>query len=295
VKFSLIIATKGRVDELAKAIDSIFGQTWREWEVILSDQNDDDRVNAFLAERGWSGRVIVVKSSAGASRGRNAGIERATGDILGFPDDDCAYPTALLENITLFFQAHPEYGFLTGRSFADDGGDGASRHARRASPIRRYSIYYQAIEFAFWVRRSALGTLRFDENLGTGSVTPWQADEGPDLVLRLEERGMKGCYDPAFAVWHPRLELGTARAIERCYRYACGSGFFLQKHRYPAWFFVYLLGRALVGAKLALLRFKRAEASYYWARVRGLWRGWRGYETEHRTRRKQERGSAFLC
>jgi glycosyltransferase involved in cell wall biosynthesis len=277
VKFSLIIPSKGRGDELARAIESLLQQTCQDFEIMVSDQNTDDRVADLLAARGWTGRVRLLKSSAGASRARNEGIAVATGEILGFPDDDCAYPPTLLANIARFFDEHPNYGFLTGRSFADDGGDAASRHGREPGPIRRETIYHQVIEAAFWVRRANLGPLRFDENLGTGAVTPWQADEGPDLILRLEEVDVHGFYDPTFAIWHPRLEQRGRRAIERSYRYACGSGYFLRKHRYSRRFFYYLMLRAGAGAALSLVRFSLGAARFYWARVRGLWRGWHGF------------------
>ncbi len=277
MKFSLIIPTKGRGEELARVIESLFSQTCPDFEIIVSDQNADDRVADLLDARGWTGRVRRLKSSAGASRARNEGIAFATGEILGFPDDDCVYPPTLLENLACYFDRNPEVGFLTGRSFADDGGDAASRHGREPARIRRNTIYYQAIEFAFWVRRASLGPLRFDENLGTGAVTPWQADEGPDLVLRLEESGVRGFYDPAFGVWHPRLEKRDGRAIERSYRYACGSGYFLRKHRYSLRFFLFLLLRAGAGACLSLARCSLGAARFYWARARGLWRGWHGF------------------
>jgi glycosyltransferase involved in cell wall biosynthesis len=277
VKFSLIIPTKGRDEELVRAIASVLEQSVRDIEVIVSDQNSDDRVPRLLAARGWTERVIHLRSSAGASRARNEGIARATGEILGFPDDDCVYPPGLLESIADFFEAHPNYGILTGRSYADDGQDAAARHGKGAAEISRYAIYRQAIEFAIWIRREQLGPLRFDENLGTGSVTPWQADEGPDLVLRLGERGVKGRYDPAFAVWHPRPDLNDPRTLSRSYRYACGSGFFLRKHRYPFPFFLYLLARAVAGSIVSLLRLRLPLARSHWARVRGLCRGWRGF------------------
>jgi glycosyltransferase involved in cell wall biosynthesis len=275
MKFSLIVPTKGpRVAELERMIRSLYAQTFQDFEIILSDQNPDDRIREMLLAQGWADKIIHLKSSSGASRARNVGLDRASGEILGFPDDDCTYPPRLLENIARFFETQPEYGFLTGRSFADDGEDAAARHGRKASRIRRYAIYYQCIEFALWIRRAELKSMRFDENLGTGSVTPWQSDEGPDLVLRLEEQGTRGFYDPQFAVWHPRLEQYDAKAIDRSYRYACGSGFFLRKHHYPAWFFFYLLLRSCAAWGVALLKRQSAKLPFYTARLRGMWRGW---------------------
>jgi len=274
--FSLIISTRGRTSELARLLQSLKTQTLQDFEIIISDQNPDDRLSTLLQDADWPGRLTHVKSSAGLSRGRNVGLERATGKILGFPDDDCAYPPTLLEKVAAFFEDHPDQGFLSGRSVADDGGDAVSRHARHAAPIGRKSLHGHFIEFAFFIRRSSLGSLRFDENMGVGAATPWHSDEGPDLVLRLMENGVAGYYDPQYAVWHPRpVSQYDEKAIDRSYRYACGAGYFLRKHRYPAGRVAWLLAKALAGALLGGVSGNGGKARFYWARLRGTWRGWR--------------------
>jgi glycosyltransferase involved in cell wall biosynthesis len=276
MQFSLIITTLGRTSELERMLQSLAAQTCRDFETIVSDQNPDHRLDALLDKPEWRRQVTRVKIGGGACRGRNAGIDRATGDILCFPDDDCAYPPSLLERIAVFFADHPEYAFLCGRSVTDTGEDAASRHARQASLVRRESIHRQFIEFAFFVRRSALGPLRFDETMGPGAGTPWQSDEGPDLVLRLMETGAAGYYDPAFTAFHPLpFTQYDAKAIDRSYRYACGTGYFLRKHRYPVSCVASLLARALAGAGLGTVTGRGGMARFYWARLRGTWRGWR--------------------
>jgi hypothetical protein len=67
------------------------------------------------------------------------------------------------------------------------------------------------------------------------------------------------------------------RMVARCYQYACGSGYFLRKHNYPLWFFAKLNGKTFCGALLALVTLKINKAAYYWARIRGRCRGWKGY------------------
>jgi glycosyltransferase involved in cell wall biosynthesis len=275
MKFSLIISTRGRTDELERLLQSLKRQTRQDFEIILSDQNPDDRTAALLEDPDWRGRATRLKSSRGASRGRNAGLDRARGEILCFPDDDCAYPPALLEKLAAFFSGHSEYGFLCGRSVTDEGEDAAARHARHASPIRRESIHGQCIEFAFFIRRAALGSLRFDENMGVGAATPWHSDEGPDLALRLMENGAAGYYDPQYAVWHPRpVSHYDEKAIDRSYRYACGTGYFLRKHHYPTGHVAWLLAKAFAGWGLGCVTFNGGGARFYWARLRGTWRGW---------------------
>ncbi len=70
--------------------------------------------------------------------------------------------------------------------------------------MNRFAIFGQCIEFGIFAVRSQLGALRFDENLGVGCPTPWGADEGPDLLLRLQARGVQSYYDPSFIIMHPR-------------------------------------------------------------------------------------------
>jgi glycosyltransferase involved in cell wall biosynthesis len=277
--FSLILSTKVRVDEIERCFQSLAAQTLQDFEIILSDQNDDGRLAELVEKWHFDGRLIYLKSSAGLSRGRNLGLARATGELIGFPDDDCCYPPALLEDVVKFFRDHPEYGFLTGRSYADDGKDAGARHGKRAGEIERLKIYSQGIEFVFFIRRAELGPLRFNEEMGVGASSPWQAAEGPDLMLHLMDQGSRGYYDPQFAAWHPRpLPIFDAAAVDRAYRYACGSGYFLRKHRYPLWYFLFLEAKTLGGFLLACLKFNWNKARFYLARHRGNWRGWNGYE-----------------
>ena len=56
----------------------------------------------------------------------------------------------------------------------------------------RLKMYSQGIEYVFFIRRAELGALRFNEMMGVGALSPWQAAEGPDLILQLMEHGSRG-------------------------------------------------------------------------------------------------------
>ena len=273
--FSLIVTTIGRTSELSTLFRSLRDQTCQDFEVILADQNTDDRLASFLEGLNPGFPLRRVASGGGASRGRNDGIAAAQGDLLGFPDDDCAFPPTLLQDVVTFFEGHQEYGYLSGRSFADDGRDSVSRHAKVASEIRRETVHAQCIEFAIFIRRSALGPTRFDETMGPGSALGFHCDEGPDLFLQLAARGVRGYYEPALAVWHPRpVSRYDEKEIDRTFRYGCGNGYFYRKHGYPFAYFAAQMARTCCGVLLALLSLKPAKASLYVARLRGRWKGW---------------------
>ena len=276
----MIISTRGRVAELERLFRSFKQQTHQDFEIILSDQNDDDRLVALIHSLELGERFIHIQSSGGASRGRNQGILRATGEILTFPDDDCAYPPRLLESVDAFFQEHAEFGFLSSRAFGDGGEDSVSRFSRQAAEITKLNIHSQCVEFGVFFRRSALGETKFDEEMGVGAPTPWHSDEGPDLLLRLMENGVRGYYDPEFAIWHPQpVTLYDEKAIDRTYRYACGNGYFYRKHSYPRWYFFYQMARSSLGLLLALATLRTGKRRLYLARLRGRWRGWQNNPT----------------
>jgi glycosyltransferase involved in cell wall biosynthesis len=275
MKFSLIVTTIGRTSELATLFQSLRNQTLQDFEVIVADQNQDGRLVEFLKDLDPGFPLRRVESGGGASRGRNDGLAVAQGDLFGFPDDDCAFPPTLLQDVAEFFERRPEYGYVSGRSYADDGRDSVSRHAKVASEITREKVHSQCIEFAIFVRRAALGTTRFDESMGPGSPLGFHCDEGPDLFLQLAQRGVRGYYDPAFGVWHPRpVSRYDAKEIDRTFRYGCGNGYFYRKHGYPFGTFARQMLRTSCGVVLALLTGKPNKARLYVARLRGRWRGW---------------------
>jgi glycosyltransferase involved in cell wall biosynthesis len=282
MKFSLILSTKDRTTEIIKLFEGFKSQTLQDFEIIVSDQNDDDRVADLLKTINWPGKLTYIKTTNGLSAGRNAGLDLAQGEIVTFPDDDCMYFPTLLEDVARFFDTHPEFGYLSGRSVAEDGGDGASTHGKVAGVIQPLSIYLQCIEFAFFIRRESLGTCRFDEKMGVGAKSRWQADEGPDLMLTLREKGINGYYDPVFAIYHPRFKPTFGEAmVARCYKYSCGSGYFLRKHNYPFWYLLKVNAKTFCGLILSALALKPSKVRFYWARICGRWDGWKGYAEEH--------------
>ncbi len=92
VAVSLIVATVGRTQELNRLLESIAAQSLTSLELIIVDQNADDRVKELLEDSEYPFLCFHVRSPRGLSRARNVGINLASGRIFCFPDDDCWYP-----------------------------------------------------------------------------------------------------------------------------------------------------------------------------------------------------------
>ncbi len=104
MKISIIVPVYNGEKYLNKCISSIVNQTHRELEIILIDDGSQDDSGAICDC--WAAKdpriKVIHKKNQGVSAARNAGLEMATGDFIGFvdADDEIApetYETALTQ------------------------------------------------------------------------------------------------------------------------------------------------------------------------------------------------------
>lgn len=90
VKLSIIVPVYNVENELACCLDSILAQTFKNFEVIcVNDGSTDESVQILEKYALFDDRIkIVTKENAGLSSARNAGIEAAQGEYIGFVDSD---------------------------------------------------------------------------------------------------------------------------------------------------------------------------------------------------------------
>ena len=268
MSFSLIVATRGRDRELAEFFDSLLAQGRGDVEVIVVDQNADERLAPVVDA--YQGRLPLLwrrSAIANACHARNLGLGLARGDVVGFPDDDCLYPAGLLDRVAADFAADPGLAVLTGPAASPAGGLGSGRWRAEAGAIDAANVWTSVIEFNLFLRREvALAMGGFDERLGPG--TPYGSAEGNDLVLRAIRAGHAARYEPGQLVVHPDKRL-TPVAVERAALYGRGLGFVLRRHAVPVGVWLPFLVRPLGGALLGLARGRLLAARYYWATLRG--------------------------
>ncbi|MFC7474825.1 glycosyltransferase family 2 protein [Dankookia sp. GCM10030260] len=272
MRVSLIVATRGRDRELGALFESLATQDHPDLEVIVVDQNADDRLAPVMAA--WRDRLALRRertTRAHANHARNLGLALARGAIVGFPDDDCTFPPGLLARVLAGFAADPSLAILTGPAASPAGGLGSGRWRTDAGPIDAGNVWTSVIEFNLFLRREvALAMGGFDERLGPG--TPLGSTEGNDLVLRAVGAGHAARYDPAQRIVHPDKRL-TPVAVERAALYARGMGFVLRRHAVPVRVWLPFMLRPVGGVLVSALRGNMLAARYYAATLRGRLEG----------------------
>jgi len=90
-KVSVIIPTYNRAELLREAIDSVLAQTYKDFELIVVDDNSTDNTKDVVegdTKNFQNIRYTVNRHKKGASGSRNTGIELASGEWIAFLDSD---------------------------------------------------------------------------------------------------------------------------------------------------------------------------------------------------------------
>lgn len=278
MKFSLILATVGRTDEVVHLLRSLGDQVLKEFEVIVVDQNPDDRLADVLKHFQDRFPVQHLRSETGLSRARNVGLERFRGEIAAFPDDDCWYPPDLLQSVAGFFAANPAWDALICRVVTASGNPAVGRQPLSSGKVTPGNVWTRANSNALFLRKHVLEvTGAFNEELGLGSGTPWGGAEEIEYVVRALRNEFRIYYDPGITVCHPAdPPFSDPEGRDRHFRYGLGMGRALKISEYPLWFVAWMWFRPLAGAFISLLQFNGAKASYHFQGFLGRYRGWRG-------------------
>ena len=86
---SVVLPAFDRLSCLRQAVDSVFRQTWRQWELVISDDGSGPDTRAFLASlRDPRVHVVWLPHSGNPGRARNAALAAARGSHVAFLDSD---------------------------------------------------------------------------------------------------------------------------------------------------------------------------------------------------------------
>lgn len=276
LRVELVLATIGRTVELQRFLDSLGEQDFSSFRLIVVDQNEDDRVQRLLDGLGSSVDMLRLRSAPGLSRARNVALPHLEGDLVAFPDDDCRYPRDLLRSVVEVINERDTYDGVSVRSVDATGRPSNMLWDKHAGAIDRRNVWRRAISYTLFLRRAAVDEIgAFDERLGAGSGTVWEAGEESEYLLRGLARGLSFWYEPSLAVVHesPRPLPGRQSRVKG-FRSGAGHGEVLRRYGYPWWFAAWRTGQLLAGAGAFLVRGRASEASFYAAMAAGRAVGW---------------------
>jgi glycosyltransferase involved in cell wall biosynthesis len=281
-RFSLIIATLNRYDELSFLLSSLLEQTAYEFELIVVDQNSDDRLQPLLQQwlqdakrpssmTGNAPRLVHLRALPGLSKARNLGLEHATGDIIAFPGDDCWYEPTTLAFVDQWFVQNPDYGILSLGSRDRSRAISGNRWPQEQCDLTRTNVFRTTATYSYFLHRGRVSRpLFFDPEIGPGASTIYGAGEDSELILSLMDVGVRGRFLKNPSIGHPCKPFDST---ERAWGYGAGFGRVMAKHRMQTQF-IGLVLFDLIRIPFHYFKGDRNRGSRLWSHAAGMTRAY---------------------
>ena len=199
---------------MREAIDSIFAQTYGNWEIVFFDNASTD--NSAIIANGYGEKLHYFRSEQTISLGaaRNAAISNASGDLIAFLDtDDRWLPEKLAWQVPVF-RDHPHVDFVYSNYYMLQASTGRTALGlRRPQPegdvfgafLRHYPVNLQTV----MVRSSSLHDVNacFDPAL--------EVAEEYDLFMRLLHVSKARYLEQPTAVYRVHDNMSSIRHTDR--------------------------------------------------------------------------------
>lgn len=199
---------------LREAIDSVFAQTYDNWEIIFFDNASTDSSEAIA--RSYAEKLHYFRSEQTVPLGaaRNAAINYASGDLIGFLDtDDCWLPDKLAWQVAVFNES-PQVDFVYSNYYTLQASTGRTalgllRPQPEGDVFRAFLRHYPVNLQTVLVRSSALHGLNelLDPSL--------EVSEEYDLFMRLLYISRASYLKQPTAIYRIHSQMSSIRNIDK--------------------------------------------------------------------------------
>ncbi len=182
--FSIVIPTYNRVALLREALDSVFTQTFNDYEVIVVDDGSTDGTWEELLALG--SRVHALRQeNAGPGAARNLGARHAIGKYLTFLDSDDLWLPWTLENYHQAIEKFSMPSFIAGTHHDFTEVEQLQMVSRNEPVFKFYRDYLETARIGVWIGTCAAAIKRSVFTEAGGFVDEFVNAEDSDLWLRL--------------------------------------------------------------------------------------------------------------
>lgn len=196
---SVVLPTRDRCALLPRAIASVLGQTYPNWELLIVDDASIDGTAALVAGIADKRVRVLRGAGAGVCAARNVALAEARGALIAYLDDDNVMHPGWLKAVVWAFEQYPATQVLYGAFIVDDKARLIRLSHGQLPQLYFHSYSYQSAaerniaDMGCIAHRAGLAEARFDESLR--EMGDW------DLFLRLT-RQSKPLALPAIACFY---------------------------------------------------------------------------------------------
>jgi glycosyltransferase involved in cell wall biosynthesis len=192
---SVIIPAYNTVAYIAEALDTVFAQTFTDFEVIVINDGSPDTDQLEKVLEPYLERIVYLKQeNRGPSAARNAGIRRSRGEFLAFLDSDDIWDREYLASQMEYFQKDAKLDLIYSDFLYHGDSEKSGKSYMEMYPPKGRVTFENLMKREYLIfpsttvlRKSAVvGAGLFDEDL--------HRSEDFDLFIRIAHRGGKIAY-----------------------------------------------------------------------------------------------------
>ena len=221
-KFSLVLATYGRLEEVDMFLESILCSEYdlTKVEIIVVDQNDKINLSNIIDKYKNSLDIKHIKSKVkGLSKNRNIGIEISTGEYIAFPDDDCKYMKDTLKKVEEIFENNNDLYAVMGK-IIDENNENCIRNWSKVEEKITKTNFYTKLSSITLFKRNTEPKRYFNEQLGVGAK--FGSNEDANMIYKILKSGLNIKYFPQIVLFHPKPPQNLDP--NKVYNYGLGFG-----------------------------------------------------------------------
>jgi glycosyltransferase involved in cell wall biosynthesis len=233
-EITLVVPTINRVIELESLLQSLCLSIFKNFDILIVDQNEDDRLSDILIRYEQLLSIQRLKSNIkGANKARNLGLNHTMTEFVCFPDDDCEFLPQTIGAALYELKNNHTISMISGKSIDRKGMNSNLKYwPKKRVRINENNSWITAIEYTMFFRTSILKEVKgFDDNIGPGSLSVFKSGESAELIMRLLKKDQILYFSPEIQIYHPDFlsyNINTDRS--KVYGYSLGMGYVLKKH-----------------------------------------------------------------
>jgi glycosyltransferase involved in cell wall biosynthesis len=276
-KVSVIVPTYGHGHYILQTLNTVFDQTFRDFEVIVVNDGSPDDTEVVLQDLIKLKRIRYVwQSNQGVAAARNHGISLARGEYVAFLDDDDCWPDDKLEWQVAALEEGDIVAIGGTAIFLRGGERVVESEADGTEKMIRYAELFNGCPFV----SPGLVMIRKDALDRTGGFDPdiWGADDH-DLWFGLAAEGnlvkqarpslIYRCHDSNASLDSLRMLMNSKKVVDKRLKGISGSGREQYKRMGYHYLFRWRGALCLREAVGGLLRFP-PQIGMVWRNIKGI-------------------------
>lgn len=231
VRLSLIGTSQGgREKEVRRLLNSLVGY-FDSLEIIFVDQTSSDHLQTIFNDFFGVVNFKLLKSQpCPLSVARNIALDYASGEVIGFCDDDAYYNNDILAELVGGLERGAVISFpvrdgVTGKSYA------SRSYPAKFKKLNYLGVIKYSLSVGTFISLRSLDDrshIRFDERLGAG--TNLGGSEETELFFRLIKYGYQAYFSDKASVFHDDDFCGSDILPKKYQMYAIGYAVVIKKY-----------------------------------------------------------------